>query len=376
MDAAGAGECPRDTLVLGSPAAPTRIIDRPMQRDHAAAIRTQIERTEFAWERFHELSADEQATFMRLADSLHHRWTPFLQKAGTDGHLVALLARGTLRDRDGDGVTLLDNLARLATQPMAPGFDSAYMRRQLLEQALTSVADADRIQQGARGTCTATTMEYLHARSFPSDYVRVAAGLLSAEGAVILRNGEAMTRGFGLERSDDSGRCELSRVYQASLMDYANGPLVDYDNATDVNRPTIQSALDLHGLNKGLFPWEVKRALEAITPFRYEAPSFRDVAEERDDLRQRLDASARAGQPTPVILRWTRPQALEFGLHMLLLERVEGDFAYLRNPQGDDEKGDAGLPEMDLPRRESLGGGHIRMPLAEFHDRLHVYFAK
>lgn len=350
----------------------------PLDPKKTSAILAQVGRVEFAFERFRDLPPADQDAFMRLASKLFQPGVMILRKPGTDTNLMALLARGALTDRDSHGVTLLDNLTNMECRELAPGFSSDFMRRHLIEDTLAQLAQPDRIKQGRRGTCTATTIEYLNARCFPSEYARIVSGLVSREGAVDVRGGDLMPRNVGLERADGSGRSDVSRIYQASVMDYANGPLVDYDNDADMNLPLLARTKDLYGLNKGLFAWEVKAALQAVTPFDYDAPTYRNVPEEREQFDQRLAEAQEKGQPVPVFLRWNRPAEHEFGLHMVLLERVDGDQVYLRNPQGDDETAALASPEIDLPNRETLGdgpsGGHIRMRSGEFFDRLFLYF--
>ena len=350
---------------------------QPVSPKVASAVAAQASGVAGAAEHLGALSPSERDGFMRVAEKLFDPGLTFFRKAGTSPELMALLASGRLHDTDTRGATLLDNLVTMATQPLAKGFDSAWLRGQMIGQLVTQTANPDRIEQGAQGTCTATTIQWGLATHAPAEYARLVSGLLQPEGVVAMRSGAMLERPAGIHMNDSSGRAEVSRVFQAAVMDYANGPLVHYDNYTDLNRPLQASEEARNGVHKGLFQWEVKGALEALTPHRYECPTFRDVPAERAEMRARV-SSASPDQTLPVILRWSTPKPNEFGLHMLALEKIDDKYAWLRNPQGTVEEGLQGDPALDLPSREAVGAagsGHIRMPIDTFFDRLQIYFA-
>lgn len=350
---------------------------RPLDPKKVMRVEQQIEGIAGAREQMSALSPTERDGFLRLATKLYDPGIFLFRQGGTTPNMLTLLASGRLRDTDSRGATLLDNLTAMASQPLAKGFENDYMRGEVLDFTVAALAHPDGIEQGSHGTCTATTVEYAYAKHYPAEYVRLLSGLFDPQGEVAMRNGEILQRASNIHYNDDSRRTPVSRVFQSAIMDYANGPLTYYDNYKDLNTPLQARDVALHGTYKGLFPWEVKRALEALTPYRYDTPLFRNEEADRTDFRRRV-AEAPADQPLPLSIRWCTPKPLEAGLHMLLLERVDDQYAYLRNPQGTNEDADLGDPALDLAPRELVGekgSGHIRMPLDTFYDRLYSYFA-
>lgn len=361
---------------VASSAAPVLDV-RPLDPKKVLRIECQIDGMRGAREHMSSLSPTERDAFMRLASKLYDPGVFLLRQGGTSSNLLTLLAAGRLQQTDSRGATVLDNLTALSNQPFAKGFDSDYMRGQILGQTVSTLARPDDIAQGAHGTCTATTLEYAYVKHYPAEYARLVGGLFEPAGEVAMRNGDVLQRASNIQYDDGSGRSEVSRVFQSAIMDYANGPLTYYDNYKDVNRPLQAKDEQLQGTYKGLYPWEVKRALEALTPYRYDAPLFHNEEADRADFQRRV-AQAAPDQPLPLSIRWCTPKPMEMGLHMLLLEKVDDQYVYLRNPQGRVDDGAKGPPELDLPDRQEVGekgGGHIRMSLDTFYDRLYSYFA-
>lgn len=303
--------------------------------------------------------------------------------------LYGILAEGKLGGKDSQGGTLLDNLERMSKQPVAEGLDRNAMFRDTVKQ----INDPDMLHQGNKGTCTVATLEHLNASREPAEYARLMGGLASPSGEVKLRNGETLRRDDGLVAKDDSGRSTASRLYQASVMEYANGAL-DYDNARDGHyKPSLrarltggqETTLDHRGLNAG--EWE--RALDGVLPGD-RRPVFHsgDSANAERELRSSLSKDG----PVPVALKWARDEKSLHASHALSVEKMDATHVYLRNPWG---YGDNAGP--DGPRRETapapsgkfMGmkmatgaapmpgfptGGHIRMTREEFFKNLQFYY--
>lgn len=84
-----------------------------------------------------------------------------------------------------------------------------------------------------KGTCTVTTVEHLLAIRQPTEYARVIGELAGKSGSVTLQNGTTVSRQKGIVPADYSGRSNISRVSQATKMEYGNGALEDSHNDED-----------------------------------------------------------------------------------------------------------------------------------------------
>ncbi len=195
-------------------------------------------------EAFQRLSSDEQLEFREVYDATFTRqeggfFAPGVMETTNAARagLLEHLETGSLTSLDAEGNTLLQNLAWMARQSSAEEDGLRLDGRQLMREVLIQTADPGSIRQADRGTCAVTTVEYLQAKHDPADYARVIRGLASQEGSVELRDGSELTRDDSLVARDGSGRSHASQLYQASLMEFANGQSVDYDNQTDAHRP-------------------------------------------------------------------------------------------------------------------------------------------
>lgn len=262
---------------------------------------------------------------------------------GARQNVYSLLEGGRMGSRDSQGHTLLDNLDHLRTEPLAAGLD----RRRVMGDVLAQTAHPELIQQGNKGTCTVTTIENMVARRQPAEYVRLMSGLATPEGRVTLRNGQTLTRDQGVIPDDNNpARSQMSRVFQASMMEFANGSKT-YDNATDAHSESGgRQILNRHGRTvSGLDGQEWERALDAVV-----GPST-DHNADRNSLAA-IQAGLRRGQDVPVGMQWGHDQDGDPVGHALAVTRMDDRYVYLRNPWG---AGDQGNTDPNQgPVRESL----------------------
>lgn len=268
--------------------------------------------------------------------------------------LLALLKSGKLMTRDSTGRTLLQNLTSLSTQEMGPNLD----RQKIFDELCKQINDPGQINQGVgKGTCAPTTIQHLQATRDPAEYARIMVGLTSESGEVRMRNGEILKRDLGSVASDGSGRDTISRLYQAALMEYANGEN-EYDNRTDEHTRPDDSTYS------GLYAEESERALDALFGDQYDRTMVNNrTAEGRGQAEAAIRKALDAGQQVPVGISWGD------GGHALLVIGMTESTVILRNPWGGNDRGGDG--SNGAPPREALDdGGTIEMSKEEFFSRL------
>ncbi|MEB3186936.1 MAG: hypothetical protein VKP72_05800 [bacterium] len=264
--------------------------------------------------------------------------------------------------------SLLEQLARLATAPLAPGLDRGRLMSDLVQQ----VADPGLIQQGDRGTCTVTTLEYSLARRDPAEYVRLVTGLASPSGRVKTAGGKDLVRVEDSLQDDRSSRTAASRLFEAAMMDLANG-VVDYRNGAD-----------RHGFGPwtpfpgGLLSIQVARAATALTGKPHEAvevvPLLGRVPFTNwgiDGLMKGLrETLARHGE-APVMLDWRGQGEKTHSEHMVLVLKIEGNRVIFRNPWGNTGLTGSTTNGKSSPvRTREASGGIESLSLEDFRKRL------
>ncbi len=268
------------------------------------------------------------------------RFQTIQQGQSNRSSLMQLLQDGKLAQTDTQGKTLLANLDSLRTQTFARDGQHRLDGAQVYSEVLKQTAEPGNINQGARGTCTVTTMEHLQASREPAEYVRVMAGLTSAGGSVKLRNGETLTRDSGLVAPDDSGRTSASRVYQASMMEYANGAN-DYRNDQGGHfTPDGKPILDDRGkLTQGLPMHQLARVSSAVLGGDFEERKGTMQGANAQSITADITKAIAEDRPVEVGMRWSRNPNDRDTYHALSVYKVEGDYVYLRNPWGAGEQG-------------------------------------
>lgn len=254
----------------------------------------------------------DRGRYRNVADRMGDR--PVSRRA-----LQSLLLDGQLtgsRDLQGRN-TLLHNLDRLATQPLARGID----RAALLGEVTAEVENTVRIAQGNRNSCVATTASILLARTNQSEYARLVGGLASPGGSVRMAGGETLSRPDGWNAANDGDRTTSARLMQSSLL-YHGAMLGSYDPAADTHR---YGPLSMGGGLTGGGSARLNTQLQG-RPYSTHTSTSLDRGSEWNLVTRAL-ASGKG--PFPVGLQWGSG-----GAHEVLLERMKGDWAIFTNPSG------------------------------------------
>jgi hypothetical protein len=332
---------------------------------------------------FGQLDPQQQLTVLELA-ARHKPEQPtgLLQRlfggsndgpSAMEGHLHRLMRDGKLNLKDVNGNTLLDNLDALDRQVMARGLN----QRAISEEVAATVANpAACIRQGNRGTCSATTVQYIHATSDPADYVRVMRGLTGESGEVTLQTGKKLVRPDSALPADDSGRRAADRVYQTSAMNHASGR---YDN--NVIQPDGRGG---HLTRSGSFSYDglssrqgndllndflegsyaVNDVGDALRRAGRESPAGQKIIGEFED---HIRAMRARGEPVHVGMQFSTGT---HSRHAVSVENVDDQFVYIRNQW---DMHDQNLYNPMQVRREALGEGRSRIRRDEFYSRLEAY---
>jgi len=274
--------------------------------------------------------------------------------------MVKLLEQGKLGDKDSEGKSLLENLGKMQNQKFASGLDG----KEVFETTCRDVLNPDFITQGYKGTCTVTTLQHISAQNSPSEYTRLISGLTGEKGEVNFRNGDTIIRPEGLTKEDNSLRSPVDRIFQASMMQYAKGYKKGgevYDNEND--NFTVKFGPFKIKKDSGLNAEEVKKAFNAALPYESTDRQFRGNENlSRKQAGEEIAGVLSGGKQIPLALE------RENEYHMLSLEKMDGEFAYMRDPHGHYSSYKKGESK-DL----ELSGGHIKMPLDEFYKKLVLY---
>ncbi len=271
---------------------------------------------------YDKLSADDRARFDRVAAALGNQ-------PGAVKRLEALLVDGKLTDTKDlkGGASLLENLDRLASQPLAPEIDGK--RADLLAATIREVHDPTAVAQGHKNTCGAATVQSHLAASSPAEYVRLVAGLAGPEGMVAMQNGGTLKRDANFMDSSDNGRTISSRLLQPAIMDRAS--VGKYDNKADGTPiPGLDVAIP------GMFPHGMAGVMGELTGEGRETvwntPGFENHAYE----------SGTPASPMPVLVNYPgdgKDLADKVGPHWISVigvDKEKGTVTY-RNPWGQEE---------------------------------------
>ena len=288
-------------------------------------------------------------------------------KVSVNEALGRLLESGKLDVKDKNGNDLLHNLTAMASQPAAAGLDA----RLATAQTVMHLADpAATMTQGSKGTCAAATVEYMLARRNPAEYARVAAGLMSPQGAVDLASGKPINRVADSVPEDGSGRTSVQRVMQAAFMNAeAGGQAGQYSNVTDTfQSPQSPGWNPFRFFGKtpeqgGLTPEQVQDLATQATGEKYV-----EIFREGHDPFQALPLIQRAAQTpgsdgVPVSMQW------DGGRHRVLVTDIRGDRVYFRNPWGERTSGNVNERLMGSDH-QIHDGGVESVPIHDFAARM------
>ncbi|HEY9856079.1 MAG TPA: hypothetical protein V6D05_10100 [Stenomitos sp.] len=340
---AGGGSLGQDTFERSRPYEPTS----RMTTSQAAA--------------YGKLTAKQREAFDRVFFGANRTGQVALSNLMEDGRLMSS------KDlRKGD--TLLSHLDRLATQPMASGLNRTNVLSGLVEQA----ENPGDISQGARGTCTVTTIEYMLAKRSPAEYVRLVTDLASSGGQAVLANGKTVGRETGTAAADDSGRSDASRLFEAAMMEYGNG-LLDYSNETDKHGVGGVSFIS-GGLSNG----DTAKVLSGVFNEDWKAIGdvpvigsvpFTSVGSGR--LFNQLESYVKKGQQVPIAMDWKSEGEWKPAGHEVLVTKIEDGRVYFRNPWGNYADPGTETDGKDGPvRRIEDSNGIESMPIDDFRKRL------
>jgi hypothetical protein len=255
---------------------------------------------------------------------------------------------------------LFQNLASLATTGRDPRFALEGIDPWLiLSQVVRALDNPLRVKQGSgRGTCGAGTLEYMLLRRHPAELVRLVDGLTRHGGEIDMRSGATLTLPSTAVPRDDSGRVDIYRLFQSSIMNRATAMswIFDYDNENDedtfLSAMQGDSRMPLSGFT---------RVWAELTGEELDAKS--SMLFGREELANEVATALGKGGLVAVIMTWSS----DTSFHFLCAEKSERgpggepSKVYMRNPRGDD----AGTGR---PTRTALpgGGGRISMAFPDF----------
>jgi hypothetical protein len=319
-----------------------------------------------------KLTADQAAAYNQLNDAQRAMFDRVYLTCNrlAVGPLGKLLADGTLlKSRDlRNGGNLLLQLNRMATEPLAPGLN----RTSLLSGMVTQAQDPGTISQGSRGTCTVTTVEYMLATKSPAEYARVMTDLATGDGSVTLADGTQAHRVPDSTATDDSGRSDVSRLFEAAMMQVGTG-LLTYSDKTD--KTGVGPYTFLPG---GLGNRQVTRVANAVLDGHYRSDDavpligeipYTSVGGKR--LMRDLEAALAKGERVPVGLDWRGEGEWKPAGHEVLALKVQDGRVYFRNPWGAYSAPGTEEGGKDSPRRRiEADGGIESMTIDEMQRRI------
>lgn len=301
--------------------------------------------------KFDKLSARQKAQFIELLNAYPTEGTRIPRE------IRELFNNGKLFQKDFKGTTMLDSLAKLSNQELGEGLN----RQQVLQELVERINKPEKISQRNRGTCTVTSLEYVLASKHPAEFARIISGLMSEEGSVELADGSDLDRDGGCLHEDGSNRASIDRVFQASLMEYSNGMLTNYDNADDQNE-----RLGIFDKGSGLAAGDLDDGMDAVLGRDYQVERYDDKS--RAGTIKRLQRAVNDGHQVLIAMRWSTDPEGKHGYHQLALTGVTSGSVQLWNPWGDGEQGQADGPPRRLNSRK--GAGHITMTHNDFFSRM------
>jgi hypothetical protein len=264
-----------------------------------------------------KLSPDDRARYERVFKATGSA----VGQAALQNWLIAGKLPGTAA-RGGDRGTLLSQLDRMASQPLAGGI----ARRDLLSDTILEIADPAAINQHKKGTCVATVAAILLAKQDPAEYARLVGGLASPEGTVRTAMGDVIAREADWKASD-GGRSTPQRLLEPAFMELGNGNL-DYRNGDDKSFSEDEGSEGTGGLSSS----DSARLLTSVMGTAYKSVWVDDKQPgSLDAVFDKLKARLTSGERVPCSLLWIK------GSHKILAERISGDRVYYTNPWGKEE---------------------------------------
>lgn len=243
-----------------------------------------------------------------------------------------------LTSKDSKGGTLIDNLAKLATEPLSARLVSTSTPENLLASVLQDVANPNSIDQGSATTCTTASMQFEMVTEAPAEFARLIAGL-ATKGEVAMQGGDKLT--LGADRRDDYanarlGRTQTEALFQTATMEYANGK--------DDFRPISSRTTDARGktIRDGLTAAQQQKVLSQLFGLKYESKQLPTEESAAAALKQLRGFDSRKNVNRPVILSLDAGPSDKPGpngearrnRHAVALESIKGGRVYFRDPHG------------------------------------------
>ena len=256
--------------------------------------------------------------------------------------LVELLEKGKLNDKDSQGNSLVGNLHSIRSQDMASEGGHTLDRKQVLSEVISQINDPGTIRQNNKGTCTVTTVEHLLATRQPAEYARVMGELSGKSGSVTLQDGTTVAREKGIVPPDDSNRSNISRIFQATMMEYGNGADQDYRNKEDGHYDvrTGEALKDSDGdLRGGLSTrnWGIVSNSVLGTNSKFHRGTLHGG--DRQTVENTINEALAGDRTVQVGMRWSTDGKGKHGYHALSVTGQDDQYVYLRNPWGSGDQG-------------------------------------
>jgi len=146
--------------------------------------------------------------------------------------LAQLLEGDRLGNKDIHDGSLVSNIRQIAEGQCADGLDARSLAAQVIHETANP---AKAVVQGNRKSDLLGIAEYSMAGTDPSELSRIIRGLATPDGSVVLKGGKTAHRVADSIDEDLSGRSDVSRLLQSSMMDLGAkiGNLGDYSNVKD-----------------------------------------------------------------------------------------------------------------------------------------------
>jgi LysM repeat protein len=268
--------------------------------------------------------------------------------------------------KDQRGGSLIDHVNAVATGPLQPGLD----RKEAVGDLVRELHDpSGSIWQKGKNTCTATSMQYMMAKTNPGEYARLYSGLASSKGSVSTVGGDVLkrdpTQSLLLGHDD---RSVGGRLLQPALMELGNGSL-RYNSKRDVhsNGEGGLRVADELVVMKSLYghSFSLAGGTTALASMRSDgtvtgkaswmsngvarAGGYMSAALHGDHSSEGMDMlRARSGKPTLTSIRMD-----DSGGHAVVVEKVEAGRVYYRNSLGTRSNGDINDPTARLESARS-----------------------
>jgi hypothetical protein len=249
---------------------------------------------------------------------------PAGEDAVAERALQKMLIAGKVGGKDlRGGKTVLDNLATIAKEPLAPGID----RGALLCETTREIADATTINQEGKGTCGAAVSCMMLAMKNPSEYTRIVGQLATPAGKAVLQNGDTITRVPDWQ-APDRGRTTSQRLLEPALMNYGYSA----DGTTYSNTKDDRSLFGIGtpgGASTGLADWEQEKVLTGLYGEKYS--DHLTLAGSYDGDWKSIQSWTGRGEPIPASICYGGGIKED---HHVIITGVAGDNVTIMNPQG------------------------------------------